>query len=285
MTKLMNNKYLSQLDIENLEILKKSIINKSINVTCMGLYNHGKSSLLNVLIKDFDDKTFKAADIRETTENKSFEYENITYIDTPGLNAELHDDKRVFDAVKESDINLFVHRITTGEFVEKEIEFLNKIRNHWENPEEFINRTIFVLSMVDEANNDNDIDLAINKMSNQINKIFQTTPLIIAVSAKRYKNGQIDNKMILVKKSNIETLQVKINEMSEKLIEVILETRTKRLQNNYDELIKRCNSKLQEKKFELSKQNQQKEIFLQNLKKDVAQVETTLENMYKRLGE
>ncbi len=285
MTKLMNNKYLSQSDIQNLDILKKSIVNKSINVTCMGLYNHGKSSLLNVLIKDFDDKTFKAADIRETTENKSFEYENITYIDTPGLNAELYDDKRVFDAVKESDINLFVHRITTGEFVEKEIEFLKRIKNHWLNPEEFINRTIFVLSMVDEVNDDNDIDLAISKMNNQINEIFQTNPLIIPISAKRYKNGIVDNKMILVKKSNIEELQIKINEMSEKLIDVILETRNKRLQNNYDELIKKCNSKLQEKKFELSKQKKQKEVFLKNLEKDVAQIENTLENMYKRLGE
>ena len=111
------------------------------------------------------------------------------------------------------------------EFVEKEIEFLNKIKNHWENPEEFINRTIFVLSMVDKVNDDNDIAFAVDKMTNQINEIFQTTPLMIPVSGKRYKNGLMDNKIVLVKKSNIETLQLKINEMSERLIDVILETR------------------------------------------------------------
>ena len=61
MTKLMNNKYLSQSDIQNLDILKKSIVNKSINVTCMGLYNHGKSSLLNALVFDGKNILPKAA--------------------------------------------------------------------------------------------------------------------------------------------------------------------------------------------------------------------------------
>lgn len=282
---ILINKCLSFEDIENIEILKKSISNPLVNITCMGLYNHGKSSLLNALIKDFNEETFKTADVRETTENKSFEYRNTNYIDTPGLNADEYDDKRVFDAVKESDINLFVHRITTGEFVEKEIEFLNKIKNNWENPEEFINRTIFVLSMIDEVNDDNDIDLAINKMNNQINEIFQTKPLIIPISVTRYKKGNIENKNILIKKSNLGLLEDIINELIEKFKPSILETRKKRLQNIYDELIKKSNSKFQEKKFELSKQKNIQEEFFKNLYKDVAQVEDVVKNMYKRLGE
>ena len=282
---ILINKYLSFEDIRNIETLKKSISNQLISITCMGLYNHGKSSLLNALIKDFDEKTFKTADIRETTENKSFEYRNINYIDTPGLNADEYDDKRVFDAVKESDINLFVHRITTGEFVEKEIEFLNKIKDNWGNPLDFINRTIFVLSMVDEVNDDNDIDLAINKMNNQINEIFQTKPLIIPISVTRYKKGNIENKNILIKKSNLGLLEDIINELIEKFKPSILETRKKRLEDSYDQLIKKSNSKFQEKKFELSKQKNIREEFLKNLYKDVAQVEDAVKNMYKRLGE
>ena len=282
---ILINKYLSFEDIENIEILKKSISNQLVNITCMGLYNHGKSSLLNALIKDFDEETFKTADVRETITSKSFEYGKINYIDTPGLNAEEYDDKRVYDAVKESDINIFVHTITTGEFVEKEIEFLNKIKDNWGNPLDFINRTIFVLSKVDNIEDEKDIDLEIDKMKEQINEIFNINPLIIPVSALRYKKGNIENKNILIKRSNLQLLEHIINELIEKFKPSILETRKKRLQNIYDELIKKSNSKFQEKKFELSKQKNIQEEFFKNLYKDVAQVEDVVKNMYKRLGE
>ncbi len=282
---ILINKYLSFEDIENIEILKKSISNQLVNITCMGLYNHGKSSLLNALIKDFDEETFKTADVRETITSKSFEYGKINYIDTPGLNAEEYDDKRVYDAVKESDINIFVHTITTGEFVEKEIEFLNKIKDNWGNPLDFINRTIFVLSKVDNIEDEKDIDLEIDKMKEQINEIFNINPLIIPVSALRYKKGNIENKNILIKKSNLGLLENIINELIEKFKQSILETRKERLQNIYDELIKKSNSKFQEKKFELSKQKNIQEEFFKNLYKDVAQVEDVVKNMYKRLGE
>lgn len=282
---ILINKYLSFEDIENIEILKKSISNQLVNITCMGLYNHGKSSLLNALIKDFDEETFKTADVRETITNKSFEYGKINYIDTPGLNAEEYDDKRVYDAVKESDINIFVHTVTTGAFVEKEIEFLNKIRNNWENPLDFINRTIFILSRVDKIENEKDIDFTIDEMNNQINRIFNINPLIIPISALRYKKGNIENKNILIKKSNLGLLENIINELIEKFKPSILETRKKRLQNTYDELIKKSNSQLQKKKFELSKQKNLKEEFLRDLSEDLVQIEETLKNMYKRLGE
>ena len=282
---ILINKYLSFEDIENIEILKKSISNQLVNITCMGLYNHGKSSLLNALIKDFDEETFKTADVRETITSKSFEYGKINYIDTPGLNAEEYDDKRVYDAVKESDINIFVHTVTTGAFVEKEIEFLNKIKDNWGNPLDFINRTIFVLSKVDNIEDEKDIDLEIDKMKEQINEIFNIKPLIISVSALRYKKGNIENKNILIKRSNLQLLEHIINELIEKFKPSILETRKKRLQNIYDELIKKSNSKFQEKKFELSKQKNIQEEFFKNLYKDVAQVEDVVKNMYKRLGE
>lgn len=282
---ILINKYLSFEDIENIEILKKSISNQLVNITCMGLYNHGKSSLLNALIKDFDEETFKTADVRETITSKSFEYGKINYIDTPGLNAEEYDDKRVYDAVKESDINIFVHTVTTGAFVEKEIEFLNKIKNNWENPLDFINRTIFVLSKVDNIEDEKDIDLEIDKMKEQINEIFNIKPLIISVSALRYKKGNIENKNILIKRSNLQLLEHIINELIEKFKQSILETRKERLQNIYDELIKKSNSKFQEKKFELSKQKNIREEFLRNLSEDFVQIEDTLKNMYKRLGE
>lgn len=278
-------KYLSKMEINTIKTLQNSISNSLINVTCMGLYNHGKSSLLNVLIKDFEEKTFKTADVRETRSNKSFYFKGINYIDTPGLNAREHDDKRVLDAAIESDINIFLHTITTGEFVEKEIEFLNKIKNNWQNPKEFVERTIFVLSRVDKANNQEDILNTIQKMQLQIKEIFNSEALIIPVSAMRYKKGNIERKNILIKKSNVELLENSIIELKEKLLDSILKTRKIRLQNNCDKLIMKFKSRREEKEFELSKQKQAKNKFLTSLNQDISSIETTLKNMYKRLGE
>ncbi len=278
-------KYLSNTELATLRILKQSISNKLVNLTCIGLYNHGKSSLLNVLIEDFKDSTFKTADIRETTTSLSFEHDGINYIDTPGLNAKEHDDKRVFDSIKESDINLFVHTVTTGEFIEKEIEFLHKIKNNWQNPEEFIYRTIFVLSRIDKANNNEDINNTINKMQLQINEIFGFEALIIPASAKRYCQGINEGKYILRTKSNVESLKTSINKLKEKYLDSILETRKFRLKNTYDGLIAKYEAKRQDKLFELSKQKQAQEKFLTSLHQDINQIESTLEKMYDRLGE
>ncbi len=120
-------KYLSKQDIESLKVLKKAMEESEITITCIGLYNHGKSTLLNVLIKDFEFKTFKTADVRETTVNKTVVHKNIKYVDTPGLNAKAEDDKKVMEAIQSSDIILFVHTITTGELNKEEVEFLKKI--------------------------------------------------------------------------------------------------------------------------------------------------------------
>lgn len=279
------DKYLSKSDIDNLNILKKSILNKLVNVTCMGLYNHGKSSLLNVLIDDLEDSTFKTADVRETTINKSFEYNNIIFIDTPGLNAKEHDDKRVYDAVLDSDLNLFVHTVTTGEFVEKEIEFLQKIKTSWNNPKDFLEKTIFVLSRVDKADSQDDIMNTINKMQQQIYKIFGFESTIIPVSALRYQKGMIEQKKILIKKSNIDELKKIISTLINIHSDSILLTRKQRLNSHYDSLLNNIESKKQEKILELTKQNLAKDDFLTNLQKDITQIETTLEKMYKRLGE
>lgn len=53
----MKNKISSLLD--RLNRVKSSLNNKNVSFVCLGLYNHGKSSLLNALIDDYNDETFK----------------------------------------------------------------------------------------------------------------------------------------------------------------------------------------------------------------------------------
>lgn len=284
MSKIEKLDYLTKEDIKVLNDLTSAVENDEVVVTCMGLYNHGKSSLLNVLVGDMEEKTFKVADVRETSKNKKIKMENITYVDTPGLNAKEHDDKRVMDAAKESDLNLFVHTVTTGEFTEKEIEFLNKIKQNWKNPQEFLERTIFVVSRVDKANDETDIVKTIEKMNKQIFDIFGHETTIIPTSSTRYLKGNLEEKSLLVKRSNIEVLKSKIDELKNELYSSIKKTKIKRLQNQYDDLIKRLNSEIQKNLLEKFEQERVLENYKDSLKIEVNKIENTLESMYSKLG-
>lgn len=281
----LKEKYLTKGDIQAIADYKKAIDKNDIVVTCMGLYNHGKSTLLNALIGDYENKTFKAADVRETTKNKSVKHGNLTIVDTPGLNAQKNDDKRVMDAVRESDINLFVHNINTGAFVESEVKFFHNVKKHWKNPQEFIARTIFILSKIDEVNSIDDVKNTHEEMIKQIEAVFSVRANIIAVSAKDYSDGKIDNEQELIHESNIDKLQTSIATLSESLTKELQETKKTRLSNLYKNLIKKLSGNLEEKKLELSKLKKEKQHFDRSLKQDLSKIESTLQDKYIQLKE
>jgi len=237
-------KFLTKNEIVSFQNMKKAMDKNQTNVTCVGLYNHGKSTLLNVLINDFEYKTFKTVDARETTLNKSIIYDGIEYVDTPGLNAKIEDDKEVVKAIQNSDITLFVHTITTGEFNKKEIEFLDHIKKYWKNPQEFIERTIFVLSRIDNISNGEDIERTSNRMKEQIKDIFNTDCVIIAISSTDYVDGMLDNEDELISESNIEKLKEEIRLKSEKSVVEIKKTKIERFEKKYRDLYQKLNSKL-----------------------------------------
>jgi len=277
-------KYFSKEDIQSLEIMKKSISESMITITCVGLYNHGKSTLLNVLIKDFEYKTFKTADARETTLNKEVIYNDIKYIDTPGLNAQEKDDKKVMEVIQKSDITLFVHTVTTGELNKAEVDFLVKIQKHWKNPQEFINRTIFVLSRIDGIGNYEDIENTKNKMQSQIKDIFDIVPMIVPVSSEDYKEGMLHNEKELIDESNIKILEEKIDFFKNKFQEAIIKTKRERLNNKYNELISKLSSKLKDNEEEI-KSLMTKQINIdEEFDNDITKIENTLKNMYARLS-
>jgi len=276
------SKYVSSAELESIKLLKKAIKESTVLVTCMGLYNHGKSTLLNTLIKDFEHKTFKTADVRETAENKKVIYGDITFVDTPGLNAKENDNKRVFDAVKESDINLFVHNVSTGEFTKVEVEFLHNIKKHWSDPKEFIQRTIFVLSRADTASED-DVSATQERMQQQIQEIFGVSARLIALSAKSYTKGMLEDKKLLIKKSNVQTLESSLTSLKESYKSSILKTKKERLERLYDNLIKKLSSKVQTNKLEIAVSKRELDKIGNGLNSDIKNIEQTLSNHYARL--
>jgi tRNA U34 5-carboxymethylaminomethyl modifying GTPase MnmE/TrmE len=272
-------KYLNRDDLLEIEKLENNIKNNEINITCIGLYNHGKSSLLNALIDDYDMKTFKTADARETSENKYVKVGDITYIDTPGLNAREEDDKKIYDALITSDINLFVHNVTTGEFTQSEIDFLNHIKNSWHDPDKFIDNTIFVISRIDGANSKDDIDNTIKKMKEQLREIFGKDGEFIPVSALRYAKGKKDGKNVLIKKSNIDSLKSLISNKKENMKEAILEAKKRKLQKKYSEILNRLKEEREKKRKELVKFKKEDARF----KEDIEEMEDKIKRLYREL--
>lgn len=277
-------KHLSVSDVKSLRKLQNSIFENTITVTCVGLYNHGKSTLLNVLIKDFEYKTFKTADVRETTLNKAVIYNEIKYTDTPGLNANKKDDKKVIEGIQNSDITLFVHTITTGELNKKEIEFLDNIKRYWENPQKFIERTIFVLSRIDNIGNNEDIEKTSKRMKEQIKDIFDIDCLIIPVSSTDYAEGMIENEEELISESNIERLEEKIALLSKDFKEDIKNTKIKRFEYKFYELQLKINTKLKNYKENIEKLQKEQRKKDKQFKKDISKIEDTLKSMYARLS-
>lgn len=194
-----------QKQFDYISQLKNSLNTEKPKIFCIGMQNAGKSSLLNALIDDFENKTFSVSDIRETATTKEVPYKNIIYVDTPGIGHSQKDDNTVYDSIINSDMNLFVHN-TEGELLEEEVSFLKKIQNGWKNSKEFIDKTIFIISRADLVE-PKEIDRLKNRVFIQIEEIFGAKPKIISTSSNDYIQGKTEDELELVKISNIVNLK------------------------------------------------------------------------------
>ena len=194
-----------QKQFDYISQLKNSLNTEKPKIFCIGMQNAGKSSLLNALIDDFENKTFSVSDIRETASTKEVPYKNIIYVDTPGIGHSQKDDNTVYDSIINSDMNLFVHN-TEGELLEEEVSFLKKIQNGWKNSKEFIDKTIFIISRADLVE-PKEIDRLKKRVFIQIEEIFGAKPKIISTSSNDYIQGKTEDELELVKISNIVNLK------------------------------------------------------------------------------
>jgi len=219
-------------------------------IACTGLLNAGKSTLLNSLIGDMTNTVFATADIRETTDHQSYSINNLTYIDTPGLDANSEDTQKVYDVISSADIVLFVHNIKTGELDPSEVEFLINLQKKFKNSKSFLRTSIFVLTRKDELPEDReDIEIqeVTNKIKKQLSEIFNESANIISVSALVYQEAIKNNENLFLQYSNLSTLKKAIEtlmveyrdtmlEQKQHKFEIMLKDIKKELLNNRKEL-------------------------------------------------
>lgn len=132
-----------QLDrlIDRHQELQRRAAHSVPHVICTGIYNAGKSTLLNALTgTDY----FPTGDIPTTKELSTLTLEDYVYIDTPGLNAQEEDDQVAQAALRDADIILFVSNMQNGGLTLSESYWLRHLQELLGNRTE--ERLIFVLS-------------------------------------------------------------------------------------------------------------------------------------------
>ena len=257
------------------EKLKNSQDEKPI-VLCMGIYNSGKSSLLNALIDDFENETFKVADKRETLETKSVEHRGIIYTDTPGLNATPDDDEKALGDEFMSDVNIFLHSLSGGELKKDEIGYLHSLINEFNSVKSFFGKTIFVINHIEDKSDD-DIKRAIEKIKEQIQSEFSASVKVFSIETLSYVDGNLQNDTELIKCSGINELKEQINKMCR--ADKIYKNRNARLEKAVKMLI----LALQEKIDDNNKTMQNVKEKEEQIKERVAEANQTIKNMKARL--
>lgn len=266
-----------QKQFDYISELKSSLNAEKPKIFCIGMQNAGKSSLLNALIDDFENKTFSVSDIRETANTKEIQYKNIIYVDTPGIGHSQKDNNTVYDSIINSDMNLFVHN-TEGELLEEEVSFLKKIQNGWKNSKEFINKTIFIISRADLVE-PKEIDRLKNRVFIQIEEIFGAKPKIISTSSNDYIQGKTEDELELVKISNILELREYIYENKKD----IQKNREHKINSMIKQLIKEINIGLRDFDSEIYNLYNEINTKQKNLFEEKTKIEINIKNTYNRL--
>jgi len=172
-------------------------------VTVLGKYNHGKSSLLNVVLGA---PCFAVSDKRETRCNQIVERAGLRLIDTPGLDADSagEDDRKAIEAAtRDSDLRLFVHAIDQGELDRGEAGLIAQLQHE---ESETGRAFLLVLTRIDKATAD-DRRLIVEAIRCQAPQAR-----VLAVSANAWIRGQEEGKPALQSLGNIDTLKSEIEQ-------------------------------------------------------------------------
>lgn len=216
--------------IQNFKNLDKKH-SKPIVIT-WGLMNAGKSYLLNMLTQHIETEFFKTNDFRETSELKAYETPLCTYLDTPGLDANIEDNLVALKGAKYADVVLFVHQLQ-GELEMNEVNFLQDIKTSFG---EFAEKNIIlVLSKIDKENAKK-VEEIQTRILEQCEENLGFQPMCFKISNMYYQTGVKNHKDGLVRHSHIEDLKQHIMTILENSEQVRLERKNSEQQKLLQQL-------------------------------------------------
>ena len=179
----------------------------TVKIVNTGMVSSGKSSLYNILINSNQEEFFPIGAARTTTKSSCYDYKNISYIDTPGIDVRNEDDALAFSTIIESDIILMIHNVRTGPLNKSEVDWLNRITKGMSSVEMCLSRIILVLSWKDTREKDKDYSELVDNLKEQVFEIIGGEIPVFEVSSKKYLQGMDKGKDVLIEKSGITELK------------------------------------------------------------------------------
>ena len=189
-------------DIEKL--YKEKIENTKPQIMFFGLYNAGKSSLLNELLRD---DVAKVADVPTTDHVDYYNWRGYTIADTPGVGAPIEHEEVTNEAIRKADVVLFV-MTNAGSFEKKEnyvrmkdiVDAGKKVIIVINDKSDFLPQERYEEMMqVQQKIYDNMMALDIDNVKERFTILF--------VNAKLAHKGRTANKHLLWEKSQIAELE------------------------------------------------------------------------------
>ncbi|WP_455721833.1 GTPase [Agathobacter sp.] len=202
-----------------LEAIQNKQNDSTVKIVNTGMVSSGKSSLYNILINSNQEEFFPTGAARTTKKAKYFDYKNISYIDTPGIDVRDEDDALAFDTIIKSDIILMIHNIRTGPLNRSEVDWLDRIVHGMSSLEMCLSRIVFVISWKDTREKDNDYSELVENLKKQVFEIVGGEIPVFEISAKKYLQGVDKEKQILIEKSGIIQFRTFLEEYADEYIQ------------------------------------------------------------------
>lgn len=193
---------------------KLKISDETLRVAVCGVYNAGKSSLLNVLIGEFQEETeaFKTGAARVTTSVTEKRIGKIIYIDTPGIDGAEQDDEAAWSGILNSDYLMYAHRLQAAEFQKQEINFLRSLKNRVHGLED---RLALIITQIDEISDENESIIRQESILDAFELAVGFKPqTTFLVSSRRFATGTTKGKPGLIRHSRIPDLKSWIEQIA-----------------------------------------------------------------------
>lgn len=191
---------------------------KAVKITCAGIYNSGKSSVLNVLTGG---EHFKVGDIPTTATIDEFEYNGRVYVDTPGLNANNFDNETARKAFKDADVILFISNMRSGGLNAAEADYLKQLSDILGGIENLKNQVIFAMSNMHQVSEDSVKTITLEHAKNIETALGFMPEKVLIYDAVTYESGVnsennelIDSSGVVALKDEITTVAKQVSEKS-----------------------------------------------------------------------
>lgn len=218
-------------------------------IVCTGIYNAGKSTLLNALTGT---EHFPTGDVPTTKTVAQAELDGAVYIDTPGLNAAEADDMETQAAYEVADFILFVSSAVSGGISQAEAAWLRTLGERYDLGQ----RLIFVLTKCGQVAPEE-----LSGITEQFRQDLEKTVgagEVIPVDSITYRKGVAEGKALLVEHSGIPALKEHLAEKiaaAERLLAQAREGERNQRRQEVLEQIEQVQTVLQDKKDQASRKN------------------------------